>query len=87
MAERMKLIERLEALEARIQKAESEQSRTAEETRIRLDGIGSNELTDSELAVIMQIMNDGGNDYSGQLLTLKKMIIGLAEYCIRTRNS
>jgi hypothetical protein len=83
--QRTGIYERLDMLRMQAAAMESRMNRTEEANRIRLDGIGSNELTDEEHSVIMQIMNDSGKDWSGQLLTLKDMIIGLAEYCIRTR--
>lgn len=85
MAERIGLAEQVSMLENRLRRMESTQSRNAEDVQIRLDGIGSNELTDSELTVMMEIMNDGGENFTNQLLTMKKMIIGLAEYCRKNR--
>ena len=59
--------------------------RNEENTNIRLDGIGSNELTDREWNTMNKIINETGNT-NRQQITLKQMIIALAEYCTRNGN-
>lgn len=49
---------------------------TADTINFRLDGIGSNDLTDRERETLRPILGDTKN----QLVTLKNMIVKMAEY-------
>lgn len=55
----------------------------AEKLNFRLDGIGSNELTDPERQVIQKILEENGNTEKNRQITMKDMIIAVAQHALK----
>lgn len=55
----------------------------ADKLNYRLDGIGSNELTDPELAVMQRILQENGDTEKNRQITMKDMIIAVAQHALK----
>lgn len=55
----------------------------SEKLNYRLDGIGSNELTDQERQVIQRILDENGDTEKNRQITMKDMIIAVAQHALK----
>ena len=55
----------------------------SEKLNYRLDGIGSNELTDPERQVIQRVLDENGDTEKNRQITMKDMIIAVAEHALK----